>query len=50
MSLVGIVVLLVAVYAAFKVVGALFRTIVWIAILLFAWWYFGPRVGVPFPF
>ncbi len=50
MSLVGIVVLIVAIYAAFKVFGALFKTILWIGILLFAWWYFGPRIGIPFPF
>ena len=42
MSLVGIVVLVVAIYAAFKVVGALLKTVLWIGILLFAWWYFGP--------
>ena len=50
MSLVGIVLLLVAIYAAFMGVGALFKTMLWIGILLFAWWYFGPRIGMPFPF
>ena len=50
MSLVGVVLLLVAIYAAFKVVGALFKTMLWIGILLFAWWYFGPVIGIPFPF
>jgi len=50
MSWIGIVVLVVAVYAALKVVGALFKIALWVAILLFAWWYFGPMIGVPFPF
>ena len=50
MSWIGIVVLVIAVYAAFKVVGALFKMALWIGILLFAWWYFGPRLGVPFSF
>lgn len=50
MSWIGILLLLVAVYAAFKVVGALLKTLLWIGILLFAWWYFAPRIGVPFPF
>ncbi len=50
MSWIGIVVLVVAVYAALKVAGALFKTALWIGILLFAWWYFGPKIGVPFPF
>ena len=38
MSWIGIVVLALAIYAAFKVVGALFKAILWIGILLFAWW------------
>jgi hypothetical protein len=50
MSWVAIVVLAVAIYAAFKVVGALFKTVLWIGILLFAWWYFGPKLGIAFPF
>ena len=50
MSWVGIAVLLLAAYAAFKVVGALFKTLLWVGILLFAWWYFGPQLGIPFPF
>ena len=50
MSWIGIVVLVVAIYAALKVVGALFKIALWIGILLFAWWYFEPIIGVPFPF
>ena len=50
MSLVGILVLIVAIYAAIKVVGALFKIVLWVAILGFAWWYFGPMIGIPFPF
>ena len=50
MSWVGIAVLIVAIYAALKVVGALFKIALWVAILGFAWWYFGPRIGIPFPF
>ena len=50
MSLVGILVLIVAIYAAIKVVAALFKIALWIAILGFAWWFFGPRLGVPIPF
>ena len=50
MSWIGIVVLIVAIYAAIKVVGALFKMALWIVILLFAWWFFGPRIGIPFPF
>ena len=40
MSWVAIVVLVVAIWAAIKVVGALLKTALWIAILAFAWWYF----------
>ncbi|WP_374248614.1 hypothetical protein [Thermomonas sp.] len=50
MSWVGILVLAVAIYAAIKVVGALFKAALWVGILLFAWWYFGPRLGIPFLF
>ena len=50
MSWIGIVVLVIAVYAALKVVGALFKIALWIAILGFAWWFFGPQLGIPFPF
>ena len=50
MSWIGIVVLVIAVYAALKVVGALFKMALWLGILLCAWRYFGPRLGVPFPF
>lgn len=49
MSWVAIVVLVIAIWAAIKVVGALVKAALWIAILLFAWWYFGPRIGIPFP-
>ena len=50
MSWIGILVLVVASYAAIKVVGALFKIALWIAILGFAWWFFGPQLGIPFPF
>ena len=50
MSWVGIAVLIVAIYAAIKVVGALFKIALWVAILGFAWWYFGRMIGIPFPF
>ena len=50
MSWIGILVLVVAVYAAIKVVGALLKIALWIAILAFAWWFFGPQLGLPFPF
>ena len=50
MSWVGIAVLIVAIYAAIKVVGALFKIELWVAILGFAWWYFGPMIGIPVPF
>ena len=50
MSWIGILVLIVAIWAAIKVVGALLKTALWIGILLFAWWYFGPMIGIPFPF
>ena len=50
MSWIGIVVLVVAIYAAIKVVGALFKVALWIAIIGFAWWYFGPKLGIAFPF
>jgi hypothetical protein len=50
MSLTGILLLLVAIYAALKVASALFKTLLWIGILLFVWWYFAPQIGVPFPF
>ena len=33
-----------------QVVGALFKIALWIAILAFAWWFFGPQLGLPFPF
>ena len=50
MSWIGILVLVVAIYAAIKVVGALFKIALWIAILGFAWWFFGQQLGIPFPF
>ena len=36
--------------AGMKVVGDLFKIALWIAILGFAWWFFGPQLGIPFPF
>ena len=50
MSWIGILVLVVAIYAAIKVVGGLFKIALWIVILGFAWWFFGPQLGIPFPF
>jgi hypothetical protein len=50
MSLAGMLVLVLAIYAAFKVAGAFIKTLLWVGILLFAWWYFGPQIGIPFPF
>jgi hypothetical protein len=50
MTWVGIVVLIVAIYAAIKVVGARFKIALWVGILLFWWWFFGPRIGIPFPY
>ena len=50
MSWIGILVLVVAIYAAIKVVGALLKIALWVGILLFAWWFFGPQLGIPFPF
>ena len=50
MSWIGILVLIVAIYAAIKVVGALFKIALWVGILVFAGWYFGPMLGIPFPF
>jgi hypothetical protein len=50
MPWVGIVVLIVAIYAAIKVVGALFKIALGVGILLFSWWFFGPRIGIPLPF
>lgn len=50
MSWVGFALLILAIYAAIKVVGALFKIALWVAILGFAWWYFGPMIGIPFTF
>lgn len=50
MSWIAVVVLVLAVWAAIKVAGALLKVVLWIGILLFAWWFFGPHLDVPAPF
>lgn len=45
----AVLLLVLALYAAFKLAGALLKAALWIAILLLAWWYFGPALGIPWP-
>ncbi len=50
MSWLGIVVVLVAVYLAIKVAGAVLKLLMWGLVLLGLYWFLAPYLGLPQPF
>ena len=50
MTWVGILLLIVGIWLAFKVVGALFKALLWIAVLVGLYWLAAPFLGMPRPF
>jgi hypothetical protein len=50
MTWVGILLLIVGIWLAFKVVGALFKLLLWVAVLVGLYWLAAPFLGMPRPF
>jgi hypothetical protein len=50
MSWIGLVLAIVAAYFAIKVVKLVFKLFWWAAVLLGAYWFFAPTMGLPRPF
>lgn len=49
MSWVGLLVLVIAVWLAFKAVGLFFRLALWVLVIALAWWLLAPHLGLPTP-
>lgn len=47
MSWLAIVVAAIAIYLAFKAIGALFKVLLWIAALVALYWFAAPHLGLP---
>ena len=50
MSWVAILVLIVCIWLAFKVVGVLFKIVLWAVVLVGLYWLVAPFLGMPRPF
>ena len=50
MSWVAILVLIVCIWLAFKVVGVLFKVVLWAVVLVGLYWLVAPFLGMPRPF
>lgn len=50
MNVLGWVVLLLALWLALKVAGVLFRVLLWIVVIVLAYWLLAPLLGLPRPF
>jgi hypothetical protein len=50
MSWVAILVLIVCIWLAFKVVGVLFKVVLWAVVLVGLYWLCAPFLGMPRPF
>ena len=50
MTWVGILILIVCIWLAFKVVGVLFKILLWGAVIVGLWWVAAPFLGMPRPF
>lgn len=50
MTIIGWVILLLALWLAFKVAGVLFRVLLWIAVIALLYWLLAPLIGAPRPF
>lgn len=50
MNWIGWVVLLLALWLAFKVAGVLFRVLLWVLVIGLLYWLLAPLLGLPQPF
>lgn len=50
MTLLGWVILLLALWLAFKVAGVLFRVLLWLLVAALLYWLLAPLMGLPLPF
>jgi hypothetical protein len=50
LSWIAIVVVLVAIYLAIKVAGAVLKLLMWALVLLGLYWFLAPYLGLPPPF
>ena len=50
MSILGIIILIVAIWLFFKVAGALFRVAIIVVVIAVAWYLLAPLLGMPRPF
>lgn len=50
MSWIGIILLLICIYLAFKVMGVVLKLALWGLVLVGAYWLLAPHLGLPLPF
>ena len=50
MNIVGWVILLLALWLAFKVAGVLLRVLLWVVVIALLYWLVAPLFGLPRPF
>lgn len=50
MSWLGIVIVIIGLYLAFKVVGVFFKLAMWALVLFGLYWLLAPHLGLPAPF
>lgn len=50
MNIIGWVILLLALWLAFKVAGVLLRVVLWIVVIVLLYWLIAPLLGMPKPF
>jgi len=50
MSLLGIVLIVVGIYLAFKVAGFALKLAMWVLVIAGVYWLLAPYLGLPFPF
>ena len=50
MTIIGWVILLLALWLAFKVAGVLLRVLLWVVVIALLYWLLAPLLGMPRPF
>lgn len=50
MNIIGWVILLLALWLAFKVAGVLLRVLLWVVVIALLYWLLAPLLGLPHPF
>jgi hypothetical protein len=50
MTFIGIAVLVLCIYLAFKVAGFMFKMALWVVVIAVVYWLLAPMAGMPLPF